>query len=61
MREVGTQSRPEEEEEEEEAKVALCRHGNIYAAHQTSSPSPAHVLAGKQGPREAWLERILDV
>lgn len=32
--------------------MARCHHGNIYPAHQTSSPSPTHVWAGIRGPRE---------
>lgn len=58
VREGVAGSRPEEEEE---GKVAQCHHGNIYPARRTSSASPAHMLAGKQGPREVWLQRIVDV
>lgn len=45
-------SRPKDEE----GDVVQCHHGNIYPAHQTLSPSPTHMLAGKEDLREVWLE-----
>ena len=35
--------------------MALCHHGNIYPARQTSSPSPTHVQPGKQAPEKCGL------